>query len=92
MLLGCSTASRFEEAITPWIGSDIESLVRAWGDSDTRIVLPDGNFEYSYNVTKRYGSKLPDACVVFFVVDKNTKRILSFHHEGARCKRAPSFV
>ncbi len=92
LLFSCSTTRNFERYAGAWVGEDIKRLQNAWGTSDQDIPLPNGNTEYAYNITKRYGLTLPDACVVYWEVDKQTQKIIRMRHEGTRCKRAPSCV
>jgi hypothetical protein len=92
LLFSCSTTRNFERYAGTWIGEDIKRLQNAWGAPDQDITLPNGNTEYAYNTTKRYGLTLPDACVVYWEVDKQSQKIIRMRHEGTRCKRAPSCV
>ena len=92
LLFSCSTTRNFERYAGAWVGEDIKRLQNAWGAPDQDITLPNGNTEYAYNTTKRYGLTLPDACVVYWEVDKQSQKIIRMRHEGTRCKRAPSCV
>ena len=92
LCVSCSTTENFESHYDSWVGGDIQELLKAWKGPDTIHVLPNGNSEYAFNITKKYNLKLPDACVLYFEVDRVTKKIIRIRHEGVRCKRAPSFV
>jgi len=92
VLFSCSTTSNFERSINSWMGTDIKELQNAWGTPDQDFQLPNGNTEYAYNIDKRYGLTLPDTCVVYWEVDKQTQKIIRMRHDGARCKRAPTCV
>jgi len=88
----CATTERFERGLKPMMGRPIQDVLHAWGEPEQIITLPNGNIEYEYNITKRYNLILPDACVVYFEVDRHTNKIIQIRHEGSRCVRAPSFV
>lgn len=91
-LFSCATTANFERSVSSWIGADIKELRNAWGSPDQGTQLPNGNSEYAYNIDKRYGLTLPDTCVVYWEVDKQSQKIIRMRHEGTRCKRAPSCV
>jgi len=94
LLIGCSTVENFDEFINRWIGADSSQLLSGGWREDLQgeTLLPNGNVEYIFDITKRYNLTLPDACVIYFEVDSQTKKIVRIRHEGNRCKRAPSFV
>lgn len=90
LMMACATEKQFENVINTWLGAPIERLTQGgWGKKPTpKIILPNGNVEYSYNASKA-GSPLPDTCFVFFEVDQNTQKIIHIRHEGNRCKQTP---
>jgi hypothetical protein len=92
LLIGCATVENFEASVNSWLGADIQRLLDAWKTPDKTHTLQNGNSEYEYNIDKKYNKILPDTCVVFFEVDRNSQTIIHIRHEGNRCRRAPSFV
>ena len=89
-IAGCATTENFEQHYRGWIGGNVQELLNAWGQPAQVISLSNGNREYVYQLS-RY-TQLPDACVIYFEVDRDTKNIIRIRHEGDRCKRAPSIV
>ncbi|MES1982087.1 MAG: hypothetical protein V4443_06385 [Pseudomonadota bacterium] len=90
-LLSCVTTQRFEELLNSWVGNDGYKLEKAgWGKLEQVTLLPNGNSEHVYNIIE--GNSIPDTCLAFFEVDKQTQKIIRVRHEGNRCKLGRTFL
>tara|TARA_B110000211_G_C14059107_1_gene544723 strand:- start:620 stop:1000 length:381 start_codon:yes stop_codon:yes gene_type:complete len=54
VFVGCATTGKYEETLTSWLGSNINSLVASWGYASQSFEAPNGNKVYVYTNSNSY--------------------------------------
>ncbi len=94
---GCSTVRVYEKYLDEWEGKGRSELVAKLGQPDRIHSLTDGQKVYQYKFTGTYGgparfnkfrretSAIPDGCLVWFYLDRETDIVEKWKWEGAKC-------
>lgn len=95
----CATTSKYEAILNTWMGSDVNSLITAWGAPSNQYTMPNGNIMYTWLwvdnslVTSTYFPRLKLTltdnvtlwCKTTFITDANGK-IIGWRLEGNDCR------
>jgi len=91
LISSCVTTARFEDHYDDWVGSNVSTLIEAWGEAQETKTLKNGITELSYNMSISKRKPLPDTCILTFIV--NRKGIITgIKHKGNYCRKGLSFV
>jgi hypothetical protein len=78
-LLSCATEGKYQEKLVTWEGKDADSLVKAWGEPDSREKLRNGDRVFVY-------ARLRHEEVAF----KNSSRAIASETQPGSTPTAPS--
>jgi len=98
LLSSCSTVRVYEKYLNEWEGKERSELVAKLGQPDRIHSLTDEQKVYEYRFTGTYGgparfnkfrretAAIPENCLVWFYIDRETNIVDKWKWEGTKCQ------